>query len=97
MRFSPRGCGNTSLRPGEAPAAQNFAWKKKDEPLIEGFLPPGQPGGLVPLPHACLPFIIREFVSVVIRGYDIHQQDVLRFWVESSDLHFVTGEHSPVE
>lgn len=48
-------------------------------------------------PHAGLPFIICKFISVVIRWYNIHQQNVLRFWIKSSDLHFVTGEHTPIK
>lgn len=41
------------------------------------------------------PFVVCEFVSMVVRRHDVHQEDVLGFWVESCDLHLVAGEHPP--
>lgn len=43
------------------------------------------------------PFIIGEFIAVVVRWHDIHQKNVFRFGVQSSDLHFEAREHSPVD
>ena len=41
------------------------------------------------------PFVVREFVAMLVRGDDVHQEDVLGFRVESCDLHLVAGEHPP--
>lgn len=41
------------------------------------------------------PFVVCEFVAMVIPGDNVHQEYVLGFWVESCDLHLVTGEHPP--
>lgn len=41
------------------------------------------------------PFVVREFVSMVVRWHDVHQEYVLGFGVESCDLHLVAGEHPP--
>ena len=46
-------------------------------------------------PLCCLPFIICELVSVVIRGNDVHEKNVLRFGIQAGHLHFVTGKHPP--
>ena len=43
------------------------------------------------------PFIIGEFVAMVIRRNDIHQENIFSFGVQSRDLHFEAGEHSPVK
>lgn len=39
------------------------------------------------------PFVVCKFVAVVIPGNNVHEEYVLGFWVESRDLHLVTGEH----
>lgn len=43
------------------------------------------------------PFVIGEFISMVVRWHDIHQQNVFSFRVQPGDLHFKTREHSPVD
>ena len=43
----------------------------------------------------CLPFLICELVSVVVRGNDVHEKNVLRFGIQAGHLHFVTGKHPP--
>lgn len=43
------------------------------------------------------PFVVCKFVAVVVPGHDVHQEYVLGFWVESCNLHFVTGEHPPTK
>lgn len=42
-----------------------------------------------------LPFIICKFISVVVRGNNIHEKNVLRFGIKASHLHFVTRKHPP--
>lgn len=44
-----------------------------------------------------VPFVIGEFVSVVVRGNHVHQQNVFSLGVEARDLHFEAGEHSSVK
>lgn len=41
------------------------------------------------------PFVVCEFVAMVIPGDNVHEEYVLGFWVESCDLHLITGEHPP--
>lgn len=43
------------------------------------------------------PFVIGEFIAMVVRWHDIHQQNVFSFRVQPGDLHFKAREHSPVE
>lgn len=43
------------------------------------------------------PFVIGEFIAVVVRRHNIHQQNVFGFWVQPGDLHFEAGEHPPVQ
>lgn len=44
-----------------------------------------------------VPFVICEFVSVVVRGNHVHQQNVFSLGVEARDLNFEAGEHSSVK
>lgn len=39
------------------------------------------------------PFVVCEFVAVLISGNNVHEKYVFGFGVESRDLHLVTGEH----
>lgn len=41
------------------------------------------------------PFVVCEFVAMVIPGDNVHEEYVLGFWVEACDLHLVTREHPP--
>lgn len=43
------------------------------------------------------PFVIGEFIAVVVRWHDIHQQNVFSFWVQPGDLYFEAWEHPPVD
>lgn len=43
------------------------------------------------------PFVIREFIAVVIGWHDIHQENVFGFGVQPGDLHFEAGKHAPVD
>lgn len=45
--------------------------------------------------HIGQPFIIGEFVAMVVCRHDIHQEYIFSFGVQSSDLHFEAGKHSP--
>lgn len=44
-----------------------------------------------------VPFVICEFVSVVVRGHHVHQQNVFSLGVEARDFNFEAGEHSSVK
>lgn len=41
------------------------------------------------------PFVVCKFVAMVVPGHDVHQKDILGFWIEPNDFDFVTGEHPP--
>jgi len=43
------------------------------------------------------PFVIGEFIAVVIGRHDIHQENVFGFGVQPGDLHFEAGKHPPVD
>lgn len=43
------------------------------------------------------PFVIREFIAVVIGWHNIHQENVFGFGVQPGDLHFEAGKHAPVD
>lgn len=43
------------------------------------------------------PFVIGEFIAVVIGRHNIHQENVFGFWVQPGDLHFEAWEHPPVD
>lgn len=45
--------------------------------------------------NVLLPFIVTEFVAVVISGDDVNQQDVLGLGVHSSHFNLVTRKHPP--
>lgn len=43
------------------------------------------------------PFVIGEFIAVVIGWHNIHQENVFGFGVQPGDLHFEAGKHAPVD
>ncbi len=43
------------------------------------------------------PFVIGEFIAVVVRWHDIHQKNVFGFWVQPGDLHFEAWKHPSVD
>lgn len=42
-----------------------------------------------------LPFVVTELVTMVIRGDNVDEQDVLGLGVHACDLYLVAGEHPP--
>ena len=50
-------------------------------------------GDVLHVPYS--PFVIAEFVAVIICRNDVGKEDVFSFWVHPTDLHLIAWEHPP--